>query len=103
MRIYLFFVYILANDSNKVLYTGVTNDLERRCIEHSSKMIVGFTSRYNVHKLVYFERYEQIEDAISREKQIKDYSRKKKECLINSFNPKWEELFVNGRITEPHT
>jgi putative endonuclease len=103
MRVYLFYVYILTNDSNKVLYTGVTNDLERRCIEHSSKRIKGFTSHYNVHKLIYYERFEDIEIAIRREKQIKDYSRKKKEYLINNYNPKWEELFVNGRVTKPQT
>jgi putative endonuclease len=103
MRVYLFYVYILTNDSNKVLYTGVTNNLERRCAEHSSKKYKGFTSRYNVHKLVYFESYDNIEIAIRREKQIKDYSRKKKEYLINSFNPQWEELFVNGKIKKPLT
>jgi putative endonuclease len=74
----LYYVYILTNAYNKVLYTGVTNDLERRCYEHKQKIVKGFTQKYNVNKLVYFEKFDFIDLAISREKQIKGYSRAKK-------------------------
>ena len=83
MGVYLYYVYILTNAYNKVLYTGVTNDLERRRYEHKQKNIKGFTQKYNVDKLVYFEQFDFIDLAISREKQIKGYSRAKKIALIN--------------------
>ena len=67
LRIYLYYVYILTNVSNKVLYTGITNDLERRCYEHKNKLMKGFTQKYNVDKLIYFEIFENIEMAILRE------------------------------------
>jgi putative endonuclease len=92
MVIRLYYVYIMTNAYNKVLYTGVTNDLERRCYEHKHKKVKGFTSKYNVDKLVYFEKFDFIELAISREKQIKGYSRAKKIALINAFNKQWKEL-----------
>ncbi len=101
MKIHLYYVYILTNRSNKVLYTGVTNDLERRCYEHQQKKIKGFTQKYNVDRLIFFEKYEFVESAISREKQIKGYSRQKKMNLINSFNPGWKVLFRNGKIESP--
>jgi len=85
---------MLTNSSNNVLYVGVTNDLERRCYEHKQKLIKGFTQKYNVDKLVYFEVFDSIELAIFREKQIKGYSRSKKDKLINEFNLEWEELSV---------
>ena len=94
MKIHLYYVYILTNSSNNVLYVGVTNDLERRCYEHKQKLIKGFTQKYNVDKLVYFEVFDSIELAIFREKQIKGYSRSKKDKLINEFNLEWEELSV---------
>ena len=94
MKIHLYYVYILTNSSNNVLYVGVTNDLERRCYEHKQKLIKGFTQKYNVDKLVYFEKFDSIELAIFREKQIKGYSRSKKDKLINEFNLEWEELSV---------
>jgi len=94
MKIHLYFVYILTNSSNNVLYVGVTNDLERRCYEHKQKLIKGFTQKYNVDKLVYFEVFDSIELAIFREKQIKGYSRSKKDKLINEFNLEWKELSV---------
>lgn len=78
VRTFQFYVYILANKTNKVLYTGVTNDLERRCHEHKNKLLKGFTQKYNVDKLVYFESFNYIDKAILREKQIKGYSRKKR-------------------------
>ena len=74
MKLNLYYVYILTNTYNKVLYTGVTNDLVRRCYEHKSKIVKGFTQKYNVDKLVYFEIFDSIELAIKREKQIKGYS-----------------------------
>ena len=93
MGIKLYYVYILTNAYNEVLYTGVTNDLERRCYEHKHKIVKGFTQKYNVDKLVYFEKFDFINLAISREKQIKGYSRAKKIALINIFNKEWKELY----------
>jgi putative endonuclease len=87
-----FYVYILTNQHNTVLYTGVTNDLNRRLYEHKNKLVRGFTSKYNVSKLVYAEQYQYIADAVEREKQIKAGSRRKKIELIESLNPKWKEL-----------
>lgn len=88
-----YFVYIMTNKNNTVLYTGVTNNLVKRVYEHKEKLIEGFTSRYNVNKLVYFEETGNIEDAIKREKQIKAGSRQKKIDLINSMNPEWKDLY----------
>jgi putative endonuclease len=87
-----YFVYIMTNKWNKVLYTGVTNDLQRRVIEHKEKQFKGFTQRYNVDKLVYFQVVESIESAILREKQKKGGSRKDKTELVNSMNPEWRDL-----------
>lgn len=86
------FVYIMTNFTNNVLYTGVTNDLTRRVFEHKSKINDGFTKRYNVTKLVYYEVFDDIENAILREKQIKGGSRVKKMKLIDAMNPKWNDL-----------
>jgi putative endonuclease len=82
----------LTNTSNNVIYVGVTNDLKRRCYEHKQKKIKGFTQKYNVDKLIYYEIFDSIELAILREKQIKGYSRSKKDSLINGINPEWKEL-----------
>jgi len=101
MKIHLYYVYLLTNANHSVLYTGVTNDLERRCYEHKQKKIKGFTQKYNVDILVYFEKFDLIDLAIAREKQIKGYSRMKKDVLINTFNPEWKELFINGEIENP--
>jgi putative endonuclease len=86
-----FYVYIMTNKS-RTLYTGVTNDLERRVYEHKQKLIPGFTSRYNISRLVYFEATQSVTAAIEREKQIKGWLRQKKIGLIESMNPKWEDL-----------
>ena len=86
-------VYILTNKSNTVLYTGVTHNLIVRVIQHKEKSVPGFTKRYNIDKLVYFEFYADIRDAITCEKQIKAGSRKKKIELIESMNPEWKDLF----------
>lgn len=89
----MYFVYILTNNNNKALYVGITNDLVRRIYEHKQKIIDGFTKRYNVNKLVYFEQTSDVNSAISREKQLKSFSRDKKENLINHYNPQWIDLY----------
>ncbi len=94
MKIQLFYVYILSNIRNTVLYTGVTNDIKRRIYEHKMGMNDGFTKKYNVHKLVHFEVFEYVDLAIAREKQIKGYSREKKVKLIEANNTEWNELLV---------
>ena len=101
MKIFIYYVYIITNTSHKVLYTGVTNNLERRCFEHKQKKVKGFTNRYNVDKLIYYEIFDFIDFAIAREKQIKGYSRSKKEAIINKFNKEWRDLYINGRIVKP--
>jgi putative endonuclease len=88
-----YFVYIMTNKSNRVLYTGVTSDLKRRVIAHKNRLTEGFTKRYNVDKLVYFESGQGPVGAISREKQIKSWSRERKVRLIEGMNAKWEDLF----------
>ena len=92
-------IYIMTNFNNTVLYTGVTNDLIRRVYEHKSGFDPNsFTSKYKITKLVYFESFHSIEEAIAREKQIKGGSRKKKENLINSVNPEWKDLWDNLQL-----
>jgi putative endonuclease len=88
-----FYVYILTNKHNTVLYTGITNDLKRRVYEHKEKLVDGFTKKYNITKLVYYEVFEDPENAILREKQIKAGSRQKKIDLINSINREWINLY----------
>ena len=88
-----YYVYIMANKTNRVLYTGVTNDLRRRVYEHKKKLVEGFTRKYNIGKLVYYEVCEDIESAILREKQIKGGSRQKKIQLVNSMNKEWCDLY----------
>ena len=87
-----YYVYIMTNHKNTVLYTGVTNDLQRRVYEHKNKLVEGFTERYNVMRLVYFESCSDIEGAIIREKQIKAGSRQDKVSLIDSVNRDWHDL-----------
>jgi putative endonuclease len=87
-----YFVYIMTNVHNTVLYTGVTNDLHRRVLEHRSGKGGMFTKKYNVTKLVYYESGDDVNIAIFREKQIKAGSRQKKIDLINSLNPEWKDL-----------
>ena len=87
-----YYTYILTNKYNEVLYIGVTNDLARRVAEHRSGMIPGFTQKYNCHKLVYYEEYSEVEMAIAREKQLKKWSRPKKESLIATQNKDWQDL-----------
>ena len=87
-----YYVYILTNQRNSVLYTGATSDLEKRIYEHKSKIIAGFTKKYNVNKVVYYEIFNNIDEAIYREKQIKSGSRKNKIKLIENANPDWNDL-----------
>ena len=94
-----YFVYIMTNYS-QTLYVGVTNDLERRVWEHKSKLVEGFTKRYNVTRLVYAEESGEIEDAIAREKEIKGWRRAKKIALIKASNPLWEDLSL-GQGPDP--
>lgn len=88
---YNYFVYILTNKSG-TLYIGVTNNLERRIYEHKHKLFKGFTKKYNIDKLIHQEHFNNINDAINREKQLKGWRREKKIKLINQFNPKWKDL-----------
>ena len=88
-----YFIYILTNKYNNVLYTGVTNDLKRRLYEHKMRLVKGFTQKYNVDKLVFYEECRDVKSAIAREKQIKGGSRKKKIDLITSVNSEWKDLY----------
>ena len=88
-----YYVYILSNYSNSVLYTGFTSDLLRRVWEHREKVVDGFTSRYNVWKLVYFESTSSVVSALEREKQIKTWSRARKDALINTVNKERRDLY----------
>ena len=86
-----YYVYILSSDHN-ILYIGVTDNLERRMYEHKNDLIEGFTKKYHIHRLVYFEETDQIDIAIAREKQLKKWVRKKKLALIRTMNPRFEDL-----------
>ncbi len=88
-----YYVYIMTNTANTCLYTGITNDLRRRIYEHKEKITGGFTKRYNISKLVYYEVCDDAYSAISREKQIKAGSRQKKIDLINAMNETWQDLY----------
>ncbi|PJA37774.1 endonuclease [candidate division WWE3 bacterium CG_4_9_14_3_um_filter_43_9] len=87
-----YYVYILTNKRHTVFYTGITNNLERRVWEHKQKIIQGFTKKYNIEKLVYFEVFEDVLEAIRREKQIKGWVRRRKIALIEKMNPEWKDL-----------
>ena len=87
-----YYVYILTNKSDKVMYVGVTNNLERRLYEHKNELVDGFTKKYHIHKLVYYESYKDVRDAIIREKRIKGLLRIRKNELEESINPEWKDL-----------
>jgi len=89
------YVYLMMNKIDTVIYTGVTNDLKKRVYEHKEKLVKGFTGKYNINKLVYFEVFDDIEDAILREKKIKGGSRNRKLSLIKSINPGFKDLYDN--------
>ena len=87
-----YYVYLMTNWNNKVMYLGVTNDLERRVYEHRNKLLKGFTEKYNINKLVYFEETSNVTAAIAREKEIKKWRREKKNALVQRVNPDWKDL-----------
>ena len=91
-----YYVYLLTNWNHRVMYVGVTNDLVRRIYEHKNKLVRGFTEKYNVNKLVYFEETEDVRSALAREKEIKKWRREKKDALVVSVNPEWKELVGRG-------
>ena len=87
-----YYVYILTNKSDHVMYIGVTNNLERRVYEHKQELVEGFTKRYHVNKLVYFETTTDVRSAIEREKQLKGWRRARKNELVETLNPEWLDL-----------
>ena len=89
----MYYVYILTNTNNSVVYIGVTNDLKRRVYEHKTELIDGFTKRYHIHKLIYYEEYSDPYSAIKREKQLKGWNRERKNNLIETKNPDWNDWF----------
>ena len=90
-----YFVYLMTTRNNRVMYVGVTNNLERRVWEHQNGVIEGFTKKYNVKKLVYFEETTDVHAALAREKEIKKWRRSKKNFLVITLNPKWNDLSQN--------
>jgi putative endonuclease len=88
-----YYLYIMTNKWDTTLYTGVTNNLKRRAYEHKEKLVPGFTKKYDLCKLVCYEVFDSISNAIAREKQIKAGSRQKKIDLVNSMNPEWRDLY----------
>ena len=96
-----YWVYVLTNVSRNVMYVGVTNGLERRVAEHREAKVEGFTRKYKVNTLVYAEEYQYIEDAIAREKQIKGWSRSKKNALVEAVNPTWADLLATPPAKDP--
>ncbi len=94
MKNHNYFVYILTNKVYTTIYIGVTNDLKMRVEQHKSGLIKGFTQKYKVNKLIYFEYFTDISQAIGREKELKGWKREKKFELINKVNSKWEEIIL---------
>ena len=91
----MYYVYILTNCDNFTVYIGLTNDIKRRLYEHRNGQIEGFTKKYHINKLVYYEEYSEITQAIAREKQLKHWTRLKKNNLIETINPAWKDLGTN--------
>ena len=87
-----YFIYILTTKNNKMLYIGVTNNLPRRLYEHKNKLVKGYTEKYNISKLVFYEEFTNVKDAIAAEKKLKGWLRSKKDNLISGFNPNWDDL-----------
>jgi putative endonuclease len=92
-----YYVYLMTNWNHRVMYVGVTNDIMRRLDEHKNKLIKGFTEKYNINKLVYFEETANVYSAIAREKEIKKWRRQKKNALVQSVNPEWSDLLNEGK------
>ena len=88
----MYYVYILTNETNRVMYIGVTNNLERRVYEHKHEVVDGFTKRYHVHKLVFYEAYGNVMDAIAGEKKLKGLLRSRKNAIVSAKNPEWIDL-----------
>ena len=97
MKDYNYYVYILTNFNNKVMYIGVTNNLERRLYEHKNGIFEGFTKKYNIKKLVYFEETNNIIEAIQREKELKKWRREKKNLLVEMQNKEWKDISDNWK------
>lgn len=93
-----YYVYIITNWKDKVMYVGITNDLRRRVYEHKSKLIDGFIKKYNVNKLVYYEITENVNSALEREKEIKKWRREKKNKLVERMNKNWQDLSVDLKL-----
>ena len=93
----LSYIYIMTNKRNTILYIGITTAFAKRIWEHKNNVVEGFTKKYNLHKLVYYEHFEAIELAIKREKQLKAGSRDKKVKLITNFNPMWRDLYEDAQ------
>ena len=91
-----YYVYLLTNWNHRVMYVGVTNDLVRRIYEHKNKLVKGFTEKYNVNKLVYFEETGDVRSALTREKEIKKWRREKKNALVIGMNPEWKDSRRSG-------
>ena len=100
MKQHNYYVYLLTTNNHLTFYVGVTNDLIRRVIEHKIHYVNGFTSEYNVNKLIYFEQFTNVEDAIKREKQLKRYKRLWKCNLVNAFNAEWKDLSEDIGVTK---
>jgi putative endonuclease len=92
-----YYVYLMTNWNHRVMYVGVTKDIMRRLDEHKNKLIKGFTEKYNINKLVYFEETANVYSAIAREKEIKKWRRQKKNALVQSLNPEWSDLLNEGK------
>ncbi len=93
-----YYIYIATNFKNTVLYTGVTSNLERRMYEHKNKLVIGFSSKYNIRKLIYYETFNNPEEAITAEKKIKGWTRQKKIYLIKSVNPNFDDLTKDSSL-----
>lgn len=98
MKDYNFYVYILTNWNDQVMYIGMTNNLERRLYEHKNQLVDGFTKKYNVSKLVYYEHGNDVHAAIAREKEIKKWRREKKNNLVMTMNPEWKDLSLEWNV-----
>lgn len=101
MKDHNYYVYILTNWNNEVMYVGMTNNLERRIFEHKNKLVEGFTKKYNVFKLVYYEHGNDVNAVIAREKEIKKWRREKKDNLVKKLNPEWKDLSLEWNAPEP--
>ncbi len=99
----MFYVYILATKYNKMLYIGVTNNLEGRVRQHQDRIIDGYTKKYNVTKLVHFEEYQYVYDAIAREKRLKNWHKQWKINQITKYNPDWQDLAADWHDSDPET